>query len=197
MAELNQEVLNAREEIAHIFPEEFFVDYITKEKEDGTSFKKAVEKVTWAKKGQHIMTGQRTTMRISQARKDRTIWPAIEPHYNAWKNKQEAPVDGTPLSAWPDLTTDHAKRLTLLNVKSVEDVAKMTDADIDAYGMGGMQLRMRARAFVEAKKDRTFIQAEVTSQLSAMQSVIDGLRAELAAKDAPPKRGRPPKQEAA
>jgi len=164
-------------EVAHIIPENFFVRYVADEKTGAVT---PVEMVLWAKKGQHIMTGQKTPMRITQARKDKQIWAVIEPYYEAWKKGQENPVDGTPLGAWPGLAPEQAERLKMLRVRSVEDVAAMTDADVDTFGMGGLLLRQNARAFIEMKKDKTVIQAEVSKQVGSLEAKIAELEARLA-----------------
>lgn len=171
-------------EVAHIVPERFYVRYVSDEKNPGVT--QSVEMVLFAKKGQHIMTGQKTPMRITQARKDKQIWAVIEPYYEAWKKGQETPVDGTPLGAWPGLAPEQAERLRMMRVRSVEDVAAMTDADVDNFGMGGLLLRQNARAFVEMKKDKTVIQAEVSKQMEGMQAKIDELTAKLAATSSEP-----------
>lgn len=192
--ELRQEDLNAREEVANVYPERFWNKYLPAPTQANPNGMKSVEMVMIAKKGTHITIGQRTPMRITQARKDRSIWLAIERYYDAWKKGQDAPVDGTPLDAWPGLTPEEGERLKLLQVRSVEDIAGMNDADIDRYGMGGLALRQRARAFTESKKGVAVFKAELDQrdkQLASMAEQITALTAQIAAK---PKRGRPSKQ---
>lgn len=195
-------------EVAHIIPSKFWIRYVSKQPKDASGkevdgaepYIVPVEMVEWAKKGQHLVTGQKTTMRISQAKKNKQVWAALGAYYDSWKNNQEAPIDGTPLGAWPGITPEQAEQLRMLRVRTVEDVAAMNDADIERYGMGGLNLRQQARAFMEAKKDRTHIAAEVATQMAGMQAIIEGLQAKLAAQEpgpSTPRRGRPPKQEAA
>lgn len=190
-------------EKAAIFPEKFYVKYVPDDKDPTKT--NAVEMVLWAKKGQHIMTGQKTPMRVTQAKRDPMIWATLEPYYEAWKKGQETPVDGTPLAAWPGVTPEQVERLRTLQVRSVDDVAAMTDADVDRYGMGGLAMRQQARAFIDAKKDRSVIQSELVSrdktiaaqgeQLAEMRVALEqqtALLQQLAASQ-PAKRGRPPK----
>lgn len=196
-------------EVAHIIPEKFWIRYVQEEGLglDGkpspqvTPRVTPVEMVLWAKKGQHITTGQKTSMRITQARREKQIWAVLEPYYNAWKAGQDAPLDGTALGAWPGVTPDQVDRLKMLRIRTVEDVAAMTDNDVDSFGMGGLSIRQQARAFMEMKKDRTAIAAEVSSQIGAFRDEIADLKAQLAAKstteEAPKRRGRPAKSEAA
>lgn len=194
-------------DVAHIIPERFYLRYVQEAARDASGKEDPnlpprvlpVEMVIFAKKGQHIMTGQKTPMRITQARKDKMIWAVIEPYYEAWKKGQEVPTDGTPLSAWPGVTPEQVDRLKMLRARSVEDVAALNDNDIDSYGMGGLSLRQQARMFIEAKKDRTAIATEVATQMTGLHKTIADLEARLAAKpqevEAPVKRkgGRPRK----
>lgn len=188
---------NDPREAAHIFVEKFWIKYVPDDKDAGKL--NPVEMVLWGKKGQHIMTGQKTPMRVTQAKKDKMIWATIQPYYDAWKAGQEMPADGTPLAAWPGVTSEMVDRLKLMRVRTVEDVAAMTDNDIDNLGMGGLAVRQQARLFIDHKKDKTAIATEVAVQIGGMQAEIEKLRAALAAKSndapetatvAPKKRGR-------
>ncbi len=58
----------------------------------------------------------------------------------------------------------------------------MTDADIDNFGMGGLAIRQNARAFIDMKKDRTVVEAEVAKQVGGLMDEIKELKAQLAAK---------------
>lgn len=183
--ELNQEELNNREEVAHIAVERFFNRYIPIEDAKGnpTGDVHTVEMVEWVKKGTHITIGQRTPMRITQAKTDRSIWAVVGPLYENWKRGQDAPINGTPLAAWAGLVgrPDLAERLKLIHVKSVEDVAAMTDGDIDHFGMGGLKMREDARAFVTSKKSADAIRAQVEAQLGAKDDELKETKAQLAA----------------
>lgn len=172
--ELRQEDLNARDEVANVFPEEFYHRHLPIDGKPNEL--QPIEMVMLAKKGGHITIGQRTPMRISQAKKDAAIWRAIERYYDAWKANVDAPIDGTALASWGGVTREEIKRLQQLQVRSVEDVARMNDADIERYGMGGVGLRQRAKAFVEAKKDRDTLKLEVDAQLADRDKQIEELR---------------------
>lgn len=182
---------NDPREAAHIFVEKFTIKYVPDEK-DATKLN-PVEMVLWGKKGQHIMTGQKTPMRITQAKKDKMIWAVIEPYYNAWKAGQEMPADGTPLASWPGVSPEQVDRLRLLRVRTVEDVAALSDNDIDNFGMGGLAIRQQARIFVEMRKDKSAVAAEVAQQMGGLHAKIEELQRQLSAKshDAPEAEGEP------
>lgn len=185
--ELRQEDLNARDEIAQIYPVRFWVKYIEDDKNPDQT--RGVEMVQWAKKGASITIGQQTPMRITQAMKDREIWPALKDFYEAWKAGQDAPVNGTPLSQWPGLPPEQAQRFQQMFIRSVEDVAAMTDNDIDRFGMGGIALRQNARAFVAKKTSRDSELDALKKQVADLQAFIENTPGAEPTK----RRGRPPK----
>lgn len=142
--------------------------------------------------------------KIARWQKDNpAIWAIIEPAYAAWKKGEtEVPADGTPLEAWPAITskgmTDHLK---LLNIRTVEHLALATSADAERIGMGATKLITLAKAFVESKKGSSAVTAALAERdttIKRQQSEIDDLKrtvAELAAalpKKAPAKLPIPP-----
>lgn len=76
----------------------------------------------------------------------------LEKQYEAWKNDQEAPVDGTPLKAWPMVTPAQYKTLTDLRLRSVEDLACANEEVISRIGMGGRTLSQKAKEWLESSK---------------------------------------------
>lgn len=117
-------------------------------------------------------SGAETPERVSRLMKDKELWPHVEPHYRAWKEKREAPTDGFPLEQWPGCTRAQVDTLRQLNIRSVEDVAGMNDAAMQRFGMGASTLRQKARAWLDTAKQKGLVAEEVA-----------GLRAENAAKD--------------
>lgn len=55
-------------------------------------------------------------------------WSIIKPAYEAWKSGQELPEEGTPLGAWNAITAEQAATFKTAGVKTVEQVAQLTDA---------------------------------------------------------------------
>ncbi len=109
------------------------------------------------------------------------IWAIIEPAYLAWKKgESEMPVDGTPLEAWPAITSkgmiDHLK---ILNIRTVEHLALATSADAERIGMGATRLITLARAFVESKNGSSAVTAALAERdtlIQRQQLEIDDLR---------------------
>lgn len=146
-----------------------------------------VDWVEYAKKGAN---GQTTVEKVIRVRKHNpAVWSVIERGYEAWKKGQEDPVDGTPLAAWPGVTRGQVDQLRLLNIRSVEDVAKMTDDDCGRFGMGARAVRDKARAFVKAKEGQSVIAdamaqkdeqiATLTASLAELTETVKGLTANM------------------
>lgn len=83
---------------------------------------------------------------------------------------------------------------------SVEQLAKLTDSDLRNLGMGGQELRQKARHFVNNHQDTAKVAtllAERDSKIEAMQARLAELEAqgkETETEHAPTaRRGRPPR----
>lgn len=69
---------------------------------------------------------------------------AYKAAYAAWKEGQEAPVDGTALSNWPAITPSLFKICQGLHVRTVEDLAVANEETLQRMGMGGRALKQKA-----------------------------------------------------
>lgn len=140
--------------------------------------------------------GENPAVQMANAR-----WDAIRPRYEAWKAGQELPLDGTPLAAWSGVSRSQAEVLKSHGVRTVEELAQLTDTHKDRMGIMGLgSLIEGAKRFLSAM-DRS----SVTRALEERDQKISELQAEMAelmemVKEAQPKtepkrRGRPPKAE--
>lgn len=119
-------------------------------------------------------------------------------HYQAFKNRvgNEEHHEGTLLVEWPMVTRSQAEELAFFGVKTVEQLAAMSDANGQQL-MGFHGLKRKANEWLDTaakginaaelkaeldKRDKVI--AELTEQLSAMQE---------AQKEQPKPRGRKPK----
>ncbi len=141
------------------------------------------------------VAGQNPSVQAAQV-----LWNFIKPRYEAWKSNQDLPATGTPLAAWNHLTQTQAEVLRVNGVRSVEDVALLTDTHIHRIPIPNLRSIIEAaKKFLESKDVNKF-----TSEMAAKDEMIAALTlrvdqlAEMAA-DNQPKRGpgRPPKEQAA
>jgi hypothetical protein len=130
------------------------------------------------------------------------LWAHIKPRYEAWKGNQELPETGTPLAAWNHLTPTQAEFLRVQGIRSVEEVASLTDVHIQQFKIHNLRSIIEAaKRFVDGADVNKFageIKAK-DEQLAAANARIDQM-AEMLAKlmedKETPKRGRPPKEQA-
>lgn len=77
-------------------------------------------------------------------------WPQ---HYAHFKGQQEAPSEGWALTEWPGVTRSQAEELAYFKVKTVEDVAGLSDTQLSkCLPMGGFPLREAAKRALELAK---------------------------------------------
>lgn len=134
----------------------------------------------------------------------------IRPLYEAWKNGQELPETGTPLAAWNVITPELAEIFKTRSIKTVEEIAELTDSGMQRVPMPGIRkLVDQAKLFLKSKDQRAVASdlAKKDAEISALKTQMDELMSFLKANDKtgglepllPVKRkpGRPPKAKAA
>jgi hypothetical protein len=148
-----------------VYPTKFWQD--TEQASDGTLI--TVDYVEWKKKGNNGHGGVNKVSRIK--REDVSLWEALSPFYEAWKNKMEAPINGTPIDLFPSVTPNMATILKNLGFMSVEDFANSTDSDLARVGMGASSLRDKARIFIGLKNG----DQKASAQIVALNERIEAL----------------------
>ena len=112
-------------------------------------------------------------------------------HYAAFKNKEQEVVIGTPLEAVPWVTKAQIEELKYFGVRSVEQLAGVTDANAQSF-VGINSLRDQAKAFLEAAAGNAPLlqmQAELEKrdkQLEAMQKQMEEMSKMMAAQEDKP-----------
>lgn len=97
----------------------------------------------------------------------------FEPQLMAFLNKSDDPeMRGTPLKAWPALDVARIAELEAVKVFTVDTLAAYPDSALPQLGMGGRELRERAKAFLA--------QAAGTSLDGVYAAENERLRTELA-----------------
>ena len=144
--------------------------------------------------------------------------------FDAWKNGQEIPLKGTPIKGWGVLSPAQQETLIRLNILTVEDLGAVTDEGIRAIGMGGVDLKNKANAWLAQMNDKGAAtmkmadleqkNAQLTGAVATLERQVKELLAvvktqgsvaegvyespEITAEDLmeppPARRGRPPKE---
>lgn len=166
---------------------------------DGTLV--AVDRITFGKRG---APNYQQIFEVGRLKKDDpTLWEYVRPVYEKWQKDNVITTEGHPLEAWPLITKGQIKVCKSLGLRSVEDVASATDSVREKFGMGFLELRSQAKAFLANKADSATANriADLEAKLAAVvkdneeaRATIDALMAEKGKRPV----GRPRKdQEAA
>lgn len=84
------------------------------------------------------------------------------PQYAHWKRTQEQPVDGTPLSMVPWLNLAQVKEMQAINIHTLEQLASLSDTAVQKIGMGGVDLRKKALAYMSSAQGNAETQRLIT-----------------------------------
>jgi hypothetical protein len=120
--------------------------------------------------------------------------------YEAWKEGQEIPLNGTDLKNWPGVTPAQLKTCQAATIKTIEDLANANADAVRKLGMGGVALMQKAQAYLESASTN-----KASEEIVSLQTKMEALTEALAKKDRQieelmeqitdetPKRGRPKK----
>lgn len=125
--------------------------------------------------------------------------------YEAWKDGQELPTEGTPIKTCPIFSPSEIQRVISANIKTVEDLAQASEEALQRIGMGARAIKAKAVSYMDASKDGKAageIQTlrrdneALTELVKELQDQVGTLRAQVDASkvEAPKKRGRPKKE---
>jgi hypothetical protein len=98
--------------------------------------------------------------------------------YREWQeNKRQDTITGTPLAEWPGVTRSQVEELAFYNVRSVEQLASMSDGN--AQNFAGIQaLKAKAKTYLEKAKGDAQASA-LSAALSERDNQIEALRRQL------------------
>jgi hypothetical protein len=105
-------------------------------------------------------------------------WPR---EYEAFKAGVEAPPEGTPIEQWPVLLPAQVQELKYFKIRTVEEVAELSDQALQGLGnngMGARNLRDHARAFLK-KAERLALTSQLTQENDMLRSRVAGLEAQV------------------
>lgn len=100
---------------------------------------------------------------------------AYRKHYQAWKNGQELPPTGTAIRTWGMLTPAQVEALVRINILTVEDLAGVNDEGMKRIGMGAVEMKNKARAWLMQVNDK----GPLTQENAALKRENDSLRGQV------------------
>jgi len=113
-------------------------------------------------------------------------------HYEAFKKRTEAPITGTPLAEWALIPRSAVEQLAFANVKTVEQLASLSDSYAGQM-QGGYGYKRTAKEYLERTAedaDKAEIE-ELRTQNEELHKRLDELLAEVKGKEPEPKKKTP------
>jgi cell division protein FtsB len=103
--------------------------------------------------------------------------------HQAWMNGQEMPLHGTAIRGWGVISPAQQETLLRLNILTVEDLAGINDEGAKRIGMGAIEMKHKAAAWLKQLSDRgplTQENAALKQQVAALQATVETLSAQMA-----------------
>lgn len=125
---------------------------------------------------------------------DPITFEAYKKIYASFKEGKEAPLNGTDIRLWPQVTKAQAENLIQLGIRTVEDMAVADDNTIRRITHGGRDLQNKAKAYLESREGKAAekivdLEKKVTELAEQNEKLLKALEENLQKK-----RGRPPKE---
>jgi hypothetical protein len=153
--------------------EQLFVRFYLKERQHPSASKEAGRPIFREVEYVEIRApGSRDFVARPAKEKDRARFPR---HYAAFKQRIEAPQEGTPLKEWSLVTRSQAEELAFFNVKTVEQLAETADVHLSNF-MGGSGLKRKAQEWLES----TSAARADAKQQEALQEMLASRDAQIA-----------------
>lgn len=105
----------------------------------------------------------------------------------AYKRSESEQLTGTPLSQWQSITRSQAKEANYFEIRTVEQLADLSDISCQKLGMGFSDLRAKAQKFLglAGEDARDAETAELRKEIEQMKMALQSIES--------PKKGRPRK----
>lgn len=144
---------------------EFYVEAVEQPVESAKQGRKVYKDEDWVKL--HFADGKT----VLPKRVDEDIRIRWKPEYEAWLDKREAPIEGTPLDQWPQVSPAEIRALYDINVRSVEELTQISE-QIVSMVPGGTKLQQKANAWLQSAASH----GQVAEQMREMQEQIAALQ---------------------
>jgi hypothetical protein len=120
----------------------------------------------------------------------RNRWPD---HYKRFKDGMQMSHEGTPLEMWPAIGSKaQVLFLKYHEIHTVEQMANVSDYNLGKLGMGGVQLRDLAKAFLDSAQRNAMTKSlmaenekvtmellDAKTQIAALKELMTGLQAQI------------------
>lgn len=121
---------------------------------------------------------------VTKGRMPREWLEDYQRQYEAWKRGETPAPNGTAIKGWGVISPAQQETLTRMNILTVEDLAGVNDEALRRIGMGGMDLKNKAVAWLAQLKDKGPLTQEVAaikSENRSLHSQVQNLQAQVEA----------------
>lgn len=120
---------------------------------------------------------------VKEGRMDPDWEPLFQSSYEAFKRGEELPLKGTPIKGWNVLSPAQQVNAIAANIRTVEDLAEATGEGLGRIGMGGVEMKQKAEAWLKASVSLGTVVLE-NSTLKARVAQLEGMVKGLEEKNA-------------
>ena len=100
-------------------------------------------------------------------------------HYEAFQKMQEPPIDGAPISELPFLSASQVAEMKAINIRSVENLARLNSDGRKRLGMNALEMTRRAQDWLDARAGDD-VAGRLHEQNTMMQTQIEEMQAQIA-----------------
>lgn len=100
--------------------------------------------------------------------------------YEYWKSGEEPPLNGTAIKGWQLLSPAQQRVCIEAQVRTVEDLANLPDGSLSVLGIGGLNMKVKAKAWLDESATKGIVAQENASlklQLETQKQQIEELSA--------------------
>jgi len=102
--------------------------------------------------------------------------------YESWQKGQELPVDGIPIKGWGVCSPAQQETLIKMHILTVEQLADINHEGLQRIGMGAIELKNKATAWLKSLKKSgaiTLENVELKRQVEEQSLTIDGMEKKI------------------
>lgn len=98
----------------------------------------------------------------NQGRISREQFDNYKKMYQMWQNGQEMPLNGCPIRGWAMISPAQQETLIRMHIFTVEQLAAITQEGTNRIGIGGVDLKNKAEAWLKQSKGKGAATLEIT-----------------------------------
>jgi hypothetical protein len=93
--------------------------------------------------------------------------------YEAWKRGEEPPLHGSPIKGWGMISPAIQETLVRMHILTIEDLAAINAEGITRIGMGALDLKTKARVWLDQNKNLGPLTMEMASDKAKIRTLED------------------------